>query len=530
MRPKPTVLIILDGWGVASHYSGNAITSADPQFFNYLTSNFPTSVIQASGEAVGLSWNEVGNSEVGHLNIGAGKIVYQNLMKISKSIEENSFYENQVLISAFEHAKNNNSKIHFLGLLSSGGIHSYLSHLYALLEMAKKQNFTEVYIHLILDGRDSEYNEGINLVSRLINKLNNMQIGKIATLSGRFYAMDRDNNWERVEKAYSVMVSGKADRYSKDPISIINKSYQENNFDEEFIPTVIIDNNENPIAKIENSDSVIFFNFRSDRARQLTKAFSLPVFDKFNRKNYLDNLKFITFTEYEKNLPVEVAFQREEIKNPFAKVISDNKLTQLHIAETEKYAHITYFLNGGKEEPFLGEDNVIIPSPKIASYDKIPEMSAKLITKRVIKDVMADKYDFIAINFANLDMVGHTGNLKAAINAAKTVDKCLQEIVELVLIKNGAAIIIADHGNAEEMIDKQNAEIIKEHSNNPVPIIAVKNDFQGAQAGFLSPLKDKDKDKLSDLQPVGVLSDIAPTILKIMEIPKPPEMTGISLV
>ncbi|MEA2065381.1 MAG: 2,3-bisphosphoglycerate-independent phosphoglycerate mutase [Patescibacteria group bacterium] len=528
MRPKPTVLIILDGWGVAPHYSGNAITIADPQFFGYLSNNFPTAVLQASGEAVGLAWNEVGNSEVGHLNIGSGRIVYQNLTKISKSIEEYTFYKNKALNSAFEHAKGNNSKIHLLGLLSSGGVHSYLSHLYALLEMAKRQNFTEVYIHLILDGRDSQYNEGINLVSRLINKLDNMKIGKIATLSGRSYAMDRDNNWERIEKAYSAIVNGKSDRYNKDPISIIDKSYQENNFDEEFIPTVITDSDKNPIAKVEDNDSVIFFNFRSDRARQLTKAFSLPAFDKFNREHYLTNLKFVTFTEYEKNLPVEVAFPREEIKNPLAKVISDNKLTQLHIAETEKYAHITYFFNGGKEEPFLGEDNVIIPSPKTASYDQIPEMSAKLITQRVIKDVMADKYDFIAINFANSDMVGHTGNLEAAVKAIKFLDGCLQEIVELILAKNGAAIIIADHGNSEEMIDKQSAEIIKEHSNNPVPIIVVKNDLKGDSVGFLSPLKNKSS--LSDLQPSGVLSDVAPTILKIMEIPKPPEITGISLV
>lgn len=526
MRPKPTILIILDGWGVAPHYSGNAITSADPQFFNYLVSNFPTAVLQASGEAVGLAWNEAGNSEVGHLNIGAGRIIYQNLMKISKAIEEESFYENQALNSAFKHAKNNNSKIHFLGLLSTGGIHSYLSHLYALLEMAKRQNFTEVYIHLILDGRDTKYNEGIKLVSRLMNKLDNMQIGKIATLSGRFYAMDRDNNWERIEKAYSAIVSGKAERYAEDPLSVIQKSYNENNFDEEFIPAVIVDSNKNPIAKIGADDAVIFFNFRSDRARQLTKAFSLPVFDKFNRGDYLANLKFVAFTEYEKNLPVEIAFPRKEIKNPLAQVISDSKLTQLHIAETEKYAHITYFLNGGKEEPFSGEDNVIVPSPKIASYDQIPEMSAKLITKRVVKDVMGGKYDFIAINFANLDMVGHTGNLEAAIKAAKIVDKCLQEITELALAKNGAVVVIADHGNAEEMINRQNAEIIKEHTNNPIPFIVVKNDFKGAQAGFLSPIKND----LTDLKPIGVLSDIAPTILKIMEIKKPPEMTGISLV
>ncbi len=525
MRPKPTVLIILDGWGVASPSSGNAISQANPQFFNKMVNEFPTGVLQASGEGVGLGWGEMGNSEVGHLNIGAGRIVYQNLMKISKSIEDGSIYNNKALNSVINYVNTNNSQLHLIGLISDGGIHSHISHLYGLLEMIKTKNVKKVFIHAILDGRDTKYNDAINLISRLINKLKSLGIGKIATLSGRFYAMDRDNHWERIEKVYTMMTTGKAERSFFDPIEAISKSYEKENFDEEFIPTVITDKNKQALTTVQENDGVIFFNFRPDRARELTKAFVLPSFDKFKR-SYLKKLKFVTLTEYEKGLPVEVAFVKTNIKNTLGEVISKNKLTQFHIAETEKYAHITYFLNGGREDPFPLEDNVIIPSPRVSSYAKAPEMSAKLITKRTVEEIIKDKYDFIAINFANTDMVGHTGDIPATIKAVKTVDSCLKEIVELVLIKDGAVVIVADHGNAEDMINQRVGEIKKEHTNNPVPFIVIKKDLYQKDTKMLHPI-DKD---LSYLRPVGVLADVAPTILKIMELEKSSDMNGISLI
>jgi len=523
---KPIILIILDGWGIAPASSGNAIAEGDPKYFNELMHNFPTTLIQASGEAVGLNWGDMGNSEVGHLNIGAGRIVYQNLMRISKSIEDGSLYKNKAIVSAFEHARKNKSKLHLIGLTSDGGVHSYMGHLYGLLEMARQQDFFDVYIHSILDGRDTKYNDAINLVSRLVNKMESIKVGKIASISGRFWAMDRDNHWERIEKAYFAMAEGKADAFFQDPLEAIDKSYKKEIFDEEFVPVVMVNKNKKPVAKIEEHDAVIFFNFRPDRARELTKSFTLPSFDKFNRPKYIKDLKFITMTEYEKKLPVTIAFPRKEIINPLGKVISDKGLKQLHIAETEKYAHITYFFNGGVEDPYPGEDNVIIPSPRVASYAEAPEMSAKQIAKRVSEEIMKDRYDFIAINFANADMVGHTGDLKATAKAVKAVDNALKEIVELSLIKDGCVLITADHGNAEDMINERIGEIEKEHTNNPVPLIIVKKDYHGKKIGIMEPIKGK----LNMIRPSGVLADIAPTVLKIMKITKPKEMQGISLI
>lgn len=523
--PKPVVLIILDGWGIGSASSGNAISMANPKYFNYLIKNFPTTTLQASGEAVGLAWGEMGNSEVGHLNIGSGRIVYQNLMKISKSIEDRSIYENPALLSAINNVKTNNSKLHFIGLVSDGGIHSFLGHLYGLLEVAKENDVKEIYIHAILDGRDTKYTEGVNFVSRLINKMNSLGVGKIATISGRFLAMDRDNHWDRIEQAYRAMTEGKATRYFTDPIEGIRKSYEKDNFDEEFIASVIVDEKKKPIAVIEENDSVVFFNFRPDRARQLTKAFTLPSFSGFKR-DYIKNLEFVTLTEYEKKLPVKIIFKQDDLKNPLAQVISDAGLKQLHIAETEKYAHITYFLNGGYEGEIAGEDNVIIPSPRVASYADAPEMSAKLLTKRVVEEVMKNTYDFIAINYANVDMVGHTGRIEAAISAVKSVDDAMKEIIELVLIKDGVVLITADHGNAEEMIDERMGDVAKEHTNNPVPFIVIKKDYFGQKVGVMNVVDGE----LETIRPAGVLSDIAPTILKIMEVEKPKEMTGISLI
>lgn len=518
---KPTTLIILDGWGVAPASRGNAITLAKTPNFDQYLQKYPHFTLQAAGEAVGLSWGEVGNSEVGHLNLGAGKIIYQNLPRITQMIWNKSFFSNPVFLKAIEHVKKNNSKLHLLGLVSNGGIHAFNEHLYALLELAKSKKLKKVFVHGILDGRDAPYNSGYNFINQLEEIMNSAKIGQIATLSGRFYAMDRDHHWERIEKAYQTMVLGEGQRTSLKPSEFIQESYKNKIYDEKFLPTVFIKDN-NPTAKIKDDDAVIFFNFRADRARQLTKSFILPGFEKFSRPRLLQNLFFVGFTEYEKNLPIEVAFSAQKINSPLAKIFSEKKLNQFHIAETEKYAHVTFFFNGGKEKPFEKEDNFLIPSPRVASYAQIPEMSASKIAKKVVQEIANDKYDFILINFANSDMVGHTGDLKASIKAVEAVDKYLGKVVEAVLYKGGKAFITADHGNAEELINLESGEIDKEHSTNPVPFIAVGKEWAGEEM--------KEVLDLSLVTPAGVLADVAPTILKEMKIEQPGEMTGRALI
>lgn len=521
LKNRPVVLVILDGWGIAPASRGNAVSIAKTTNYNKLIDNYPTMTLQSAGEAVGLPWGEMGNSEVGHLNLGAGRIVYQDLPRISKSISDGTFFKNANLLKAVEHAKKNNSRLHYIGLVSTGGVHSTLDHLYALLELAKKSKIKEVYIHAILDGRDTPQKSAINFIEKLNDKIKELKIGKIATLSGRYYAMDRDNRWDRVEKAYLAIAEGKADRYTDDPVEIITKAYKEGNYDEEFFPTVI-QNKTKPVAKIEDNDAVIFFNFRPDRARELTKAFTLPGFEKFARPKYLKNLFFVTMTEYDKDLPVLIAFPPEHVESPLAKVISDAGLKQLHISETEKYAHVTYFFNGGKEEPYPGQDNILIPSPSVSTYDQKPEMSARLVTDRLIKEINTAKYDFIVLNYANADMVGHTGDLSAGIHAVETVDECLGKLVESVLSFDGALFITADHGNAEEMQNLQSGMIDKEHSVNPVPFIAVANQWKG-KGIYKDQIQNHD---LSTIQPTGILSDITVTILKFMGLEAPPQMTG----
>jgi 2,3-bisphosphoglycerate-independent phosphoglycerate mutase len=383
----------------------------------------------------------------------------------------------------------------------------------------RRKNFNKVFLHAILDGRDTPYNSGIFFIKEVIEKMKKNRVGEIATLAGRFYSMDRDGNWGRTEKSYLAMTEGIGEKH-KDPIKAIEESYKKNIFDEQFLPTVILKNNQ-PVAKVEDNDALIFFNFRTERARQLTKAFVLDDFSGFERKRKINNLLFVTMTEYEKGLPTEVAFPPETIDYPLARVLSDYGLKQLHIAETEKYAHVTYFFNGGREKPYPNEDWVLIPSAKVSSFDQKPEMSAKEITQYVISAINQDKYDFILINFANPDIVGHTGNLPAVISAIETLDKCLSQIVEAVLKKDGVAIITADHGNAEEVVNLLTGEIDKEHSTNPVPFILISKKWEK---------KEKEEIDLSSLKPVGVLADVAPTILKIMNIPQPKEMTGRPLI
>ncbi|NIP32412.1 2,3-bisphosphoglycerate-independent phosphoglycerate mutase [Candidatus Saccharibacteria bacterium] len=523
-RPKPIVLMILDGWGVAPEHPGNAINKANTPVMDNLIKSYPTMNVKASGEAVGLSWGEMGNSEVGHLTIGAGRVFYQSLPRIDRAIGDNTFFGNSALKKAFRHAAKNNSTIHFIGLVSNGGIHSHQNHLHALLDMAKQEKIDNVAIHAFLDGRDADRDSALGFIKDLQKKIKTVKRGQIASLAGRYWAMDRDNRWDRTQKAYEAMVLGQSDEAFDDPIKAIEASYSNEVYDEEFVPTVITKKGE-PVSRIQKGDAVIFFNFRPDRARQLTKALVLPNFDKFPRER-IEELAMATMTEYEKDLPVEVAYPPEVVETCLGRVISDAGLKQLHIAETEKYAHVTFFLNGTREDPFPGEDRVIVPSPRVASYDLQPEMSAVELTNKVVKAIDSDQYDFIVMNFANADMVGHTGNIEATIKGIEVLDKLIGKIVTAVVGKGGAVFITADHGNAEQMINLQTESMDKQHSTNIVPFIVCAKQFEG----IASPAGEVPGGDLSLMPATGMLADVAPTILNIMNLAIPPEMTGHPLI
>ncbi len=522
--PKPVVLAILDGYGVAPDNDGNAITRANTPNIKKFMSEYPVMTLFASGTEVGLSFGEMGNSEVGHLNIGAGRVYYQTFPRINRDIESGTYFENPAFLKATEQVKKNKSSLHLVGLVSPGNVHASQDHLYALLEMAARQKVKNVYIHAILDGRDAIFNSGIDFIRALEAKIQEHGVGQIATLSGRYYAMDRDNRWDRVEKAFRAMTEGKADCYASNALEAIEASYAKKVYDEEFIPTVIGAEGK-PTATVQNGDAVIFFNFRPDRARELTQAFVLPSFPKFER-TYLNQLLFVTMAEYEKELPVTVAYPPVVVTNCLAEVISKAGKTQFHIAETEKYAHITFFLNGTIEDAFANEERMIVPSPKVSSYDQAPEMSALDITKETVKAIMSEKYDAIFLNFANPDMVGHTGNFEATLKAVEVVDKCLGTLAENIFAKGGVLLITADHGNAEEVKNLQTGAIDKEHSTNSVPFFIIGEQFKG-QAG---PSGDPIGGDLSILPPVGMLADVAPTVLSLMGIEIPPDMTGRALI
>ncbi|MFC1598122.1 2,3-bisphosphoglycerate-independent phosphoglycerate mutase [Patescibacteria group bacterium] len=523
----PVVLLVLDGWGVAPESRGNAISLAETPQMDALTAKYPTVTLHASGEMVGLPWEEMGNSEVGHLNIGSGKIIYQNLPLIDKSITEGVFAKNEVFLDAMKTVKEKGSKLHILGLVSDGGIHSSQNHLNALLDMCKKQELNDnVVVHPILDGRDTAKNAALTFIAQLETKMQETGIGKIATLAGRHFSMDRDNRWDRVEAAYNAMRFGKADHTCDSPLKAIEQSYERNIFDEQFPPTVITGDDGQPVATVEDNDVIIFFNFRADRARQLTKAFVLPGFQKFDRGAQVEDLTFICMTEYEKNLPAKVAFTPDTIETPVAKVVSEAGMDQLHIAETEKYAHVTFFFNGGIEEQFDKEERVLIPSPHVKSYDETPAMSVHEVADRLVKELETDKFEFVVANFANADMVGHTGNIKAAVEAVQEADKAVGKVVEAVLAKNGTVVITADHGNAEDMLDLRSGEMIKEHSTNTVPCVLINSELAKKRAQW-PPVVDGD---LSRLQPVGVLSDVAPTVLTLLGLPVPADMTSRSII
>ncbi|MCX6761577.1 MAG: 2,3-bisphosphoglycerate-independent phosphoglycerate mutase [Candidatus Moranbacteria bacterium] len=512
---KPIVLVVLDGWGISDKQNGNAIAAAKLPTINKLNQFYPHIALQASGISVGIPWGEPGNSEVGHLTLGTGQTLYQNLPRITMSIQNGEFFQNPAFLGAIEHAKKNDSAVHIMGLLGKGGIHSNVDHLYGLLELMRDQKFERVYLHIFTDGRDCAPTSGVECVTELQKRIGTYGVGRIATISGRYYGMDRNNNWDRVKLAYDAMTLGTQNQIT-DPIDYLNKSYKKEFFDEYIEPAVITENGK-PVATVSDNDALIFFNFREDRAREITKAFVLPGFNKFEKKP-LKNLHFVAMVQYEADLPVsDIAFPVVEVNTCLGGVLATHKLTQLRIAETEKFAHVTYFFNGGNEEPFPLEDRVIVPSKDVARFDEAPEMSAKEITEKVALFVKEEKYDFILINYANADIIGHTGNEKAAIAAVETVDGCLQELIKIVLSKNGCLLITADHGNVEEMISIRTGERNTEHSANPVPLwfITGENHLEKAGPGTF--------------EVSGLLSDIAPTILDLFGIEKPEKMSGESL-
>lgn len=508
---KPCVLIILDGWGESSKREGNAVRLARTPQLDRLRKEYPHTRLLCSGEAVGLPKGIMGNSEVGHLNIGAGRIVFQNLLKINRAIREGSFFENKVFNSAMAAANENQSALHLMGLVSDGGVHSSLDHLYALLDMAKKSGLKDVYVHAILDGRDTPSDGGIKYIKLLSEYMQTKKIGNIATICGRFYAMDRDKRWDRIEKAFQLYVQGQG-TVEKNPVDAVKNAYLREETDEFIQPIVITDHTKKPLRTIQEGDAVIFFNFRADRAREITRAFTDPTFEPFDRQTFSKIKNFVCMTLYDEAFTLPVAFPPTHLNSILGEVISQHGLRQLRIAETEKYAHVTYFFNGGEEKPFPLEDRCLIPSPReVPTYDLKPEMSASQVTQEVIARLKSNRYDLIVLNFANMDMVGHTGVLHAAIEACETVDHCVGKIVSVVKALDGVVLVTADHGNAEQMVE-EDGHIHTAHTLNPVPLILV------------------DDSRKKNIIKSGSLADIAPTILRIMGIDKPQQMTGNSLV
>ncbi len=501
MSKKPVALIIMDGFGYNADDYGNAITAANtPNIDKYMQG--PNTIIGASGLDVGLPDGQMGNSEVGHTNIGAGRIVYQMLVKISKSIKDGDFFENKALTDAMENCKKNGSALHLMGLLSPGGVHSHTEHLYGLLEMAKRNGLEKVYVHAFLDGRDVPPSSAAEFMEEAVAEINKIGTGSVATIAGRFYAMDRDNAWDRVEKAYKALVFGEGVKES-DPVQAIKNSYANEITDEFMLPTVVDEN-----GKISENDSVVFFNFRPDRARQITRAFVDTEFTGFERAYF--PVHFVCMAQYDAAMPnVSVAFPPEQLTMTLGEYLAKQGKTQLRIAETQKYAHVTFFFNGGEEMQFEGEDRILIKSPDVETFDMKPEMSAFEVTDAVVEAIESDKYDVIILNYANCDMVGHTGIFDAAKTAVEAVDTCVGRMVDAILAKGGAALITADHGNADKMYEPDGSAFTA-HTTNPVPFIVVGQDCE--------------------LREGGVLADIAPTILKLLELPQPAEMTGKSLI
>lgn len=540
-RPKPVVLAILDGWGIAPPSAGNATSQAvTPNMASFWTKYTHTQLI-AHGESVGLPKREPGNTETGHLNLGAGSIVYQDLPRINMAIADGSFFQNPGLLAALTHINQTKGSLHLLGLVGGGGVHSDLSHFFAILRLCHDQQIQKVFLHLFTDGRDSPPSAAMTYIKQLQTAIAHEGIGQIASVMGRYFAMDRDFRWDRTSKAYYCLIDGVGKKATTIEQAIA-ASYAANQTDEFVEPTVIVNPDSTPVGIISEGDSVIFVNFRIDRPRQLTKAFVLPDFENtaniigfdpyaveylkkhqaddahlnkskpFTRTKFLKNLLFVTMTEYEKNLPVTIAFPPQKVESPIGRIVSDQNLTQLRISESEKERFVTYYFNGLREEPFPGETRMIIPSPKVPTYDKKPEMSAVEITDRLVGEINAGRYDLVILNFANADMVGHTGNIKSAIAACSTVDICLGRLAHALLSVGGVLLITADHGNAEEMINPATGQVDTEHNANPVPFIIVGKEFENAKQ-----------------IPQGILADVGPTILHLMEIPIPFSVTGRNL-
>ncbi len=510
---QPIVLIVMDGWGIAPAGPGNAVTLATTPVFDSLWEKYPHTQLEASGVRVGLPAGQMGNSEVGHLNIGAGRVVYQDLVRISLAIQDGSFFQNPALLKAIQHVKEHGSKLHLLGLLGPGGVHSHVDHLYALLSLAAQHDLPRVEVHCILDGRDTPPDSALGYIRDLEHRIASIGTGRIATVAGRYYTMDRDRRWDRVEKAYRAMVYGEGNS-GPSAEAIVEKSYAEGVNDEFVLPSVVRETPEKgEESLISAHDALIFYNFRTDRTREITRALVLDDFPFFNRGPKVEDLAVITMTEYEEGLPVAVAYPSENLDEVLADVISKHGLRQFHTAETEKYAHVTFFFNGGREEPYPEEDRSLVPSPKVPTYDLQPEMSAPGVRDVVLNTVKQGEHQFIIVNFANGDMVGHTGFIPAAVAAIEEVDGDVGKIVEAVLAKNGVAMITADHGNAEQMIDPSTGGPWTAHTTNPVPFILVGNQTRHVR-----------------LRDGGAISDIAPTILELMGIPIPKVMTGTSLI
>lgn len=510
------MLIVLDGWGIGDKNRGNALANAKLPEVQRLNEYYPHIALQASGISVGLPWGESGNSEVGHMTLGSGKIIYQNMPRITMAIQNGEFYTNSIFLKAIEHAKEKGGALHLMGLVGKGSVHSNTEHLYALLETMKNQKMKNVFVHVFTDGRDSSPTSGLESLKDLRVHMERYGVGRIASIGGRYFGMDRNNNWDRVQKAYAAM-TGSSENTTESPEEYLKASYKKEIFDEFIEPATVIKDGK-PIGNIKENDSVIFFNYREDRARQITKAFAVPDFSDFPVTHF-DDLFFATMTQYEEGLPVEIAFPPIKVTMSLGKILSEKGFKQLRIAETEKFAHVTYFFNGGNEETFPGEDRVIVPSKDVPSYDQLPEMSAPEITEKVLGFIGEEKYDFILLNFANADMVGHTGKEEATIKAAETIDGCLKKIIEAINQKGGHLLITADHGNAEEMINLHTGEHDTEHSSNPVPLwyVTPDNKYPESRGEQPSPV-------------AGLLSDVAPTILDIMHLEKPDEMTGESLI
>lgn len=500
---KPLILMILDGFGIAPE-SGNAIKAAKKPNIDKLFAENPITQIGASGMDVGLPDGQMGNSEVGHTNIGAGRIVYQELTRITKTIKEDKLKDNEAIVSAMDKALENGTALHLMGLLSDGGVHSHNTHLYGILELAKKKGLEKVYIHAFLDGRDVPPSSAADFVQACVDKTEEIGVGKIATVMGRYYAMDRDNRWERVEKAYAAMIYGEGVE-AECPVCAVKNSYKEDVTDEFVVPSVVKGG-----ATIQPNDSVIFFNFRPDRAREITRTLVDPDFDGFERKKGFFPVNFVCMTQYDATMPnVDVAFKPQVLTNTLGEYISDKGMAQLRIAETEKYAHVTFFFNGGVEKQYPGEDRILVKSPSVATYDLQPEMSAYEVTDKLVPAIKSGKYDMIILNFANCDMVGHTGVFEAAVKAVEAVDECVGKVVDAIKEMGGVALITADHGNADKMVD-DDGEPFTAHTTNPVPFCVI---------GYDCELKDG-----------GRLADIAPTMLQILGLPQPEEMDGTSLI